>query len=64
MAQWPPLNTLLTTGNSDCNATRGLSCSAFYSSQLENATATFTPSNITITVVRLRQSGKPNQKDG
>ena len=36
-----------TAGNSDCDVTRGLSCSAFYLPQLENASATFTSSNIT-----------------
>ena len=52
-----------TTSNSDCDATRGFSCSAFYSPQLENATATFTSSDVTITVVLLRHFGKLNQKD-
>ena len=51
------------TGNSNCDATRGLSCSAFYSPQLENVTATFTSSDMTIAVVLLRQFGKPTQKD-
>ena len=45
------------------DATRGLSCNAFYLPQLENATATFSSSNVTIIVVLLCQFGKPNQKD-
>ena len=38
-------------------------CSPFYSPQPENATATFTSSDITITIVLLRQYGKQNQED-
>ena len=35
----------------------------FAAPQLENATSTFTSSDITINVMILRQFGKPNQKD-